>query len=151
VTSTVARVDDVASGSAPKIENTRRASTGLQQHISFTGIKSNTLCTAKRSKGRGCSSEGVSLAMEMWLRRAAARASRSELARPKLSSENTWTRWGLAVLVAKIGGAGPCAAGWSSGRGRKLAAHRGGRAGGVACRGMEAREEELLLPCGKGQ
>jgi hypothetical protein len=22
---------------------------------------------------------------------------------------------------------------------------------GVACRGMEAREEELLLPCGKGQ
>jgi hypothetical protein len=68
--------------------------------------------------------------MEMWLRRAAARASRSELARPKLDSENTWTRWGLAVLVGKIGGAGPCAAGWSSGRGRKLAAHKGGRVGG---------------------
>jgi hypothetical protein len=48
--------------------------------------------------------------MEMWLRRVAARASRSELARPKLSSENTWTRWGLAVLVGKIGGAGPFAA-----------------------------------------
>jgi hypothetical protein len=63
-----------------------------------------------RKVGRGCSSKGVSSAMEMWLRQTTTRASRSELARPKLSSENTRTRWGLAVLVGKIGGAGPCAA-----------------------------------------
>jgi hypothetical protein len=51
----VARVDDVASGSAPKTANTRRASTGLQQHIFLAGIVLNTRGTSERSEGRGLS------------------------------------------------------------------------------------------------
>jgi hypothetical protein len=46
--------NDVADGAPKKTANTWRASMVLQQHISLTGIASNTLRTSERSYRRGC-------------------------------------------------------------------------------------------------
>jgi hypothetical protein len=90
----VGKINSKDSGMSHRGSTTSRA--GLRQKQQTPGERrwgcnntspsqalSQTPCARRKaSKGRGCSSEVVSSAMEMWLRRAAARASRSELAQP---------------------------------------------------------------------